>query len=117
MTGVVVVVGSSSQHLACFSQAVWCVAARPTGTITGPCATTYRLFKLASCRPSQSAATVSSVDDLSAGKIEVKIDRVVNTGRHNQLITVQAAAPTSDAADKKLPEGKKVRNSSHESTV
>lgn len=89
--------------------AVWVPAWR-TGSITSPCSTTYRLFKLGSCRPSQAASTVSSVEDLSAGKIEVKIDQVINTGRQQQCLNVQAAAPSRTAADKKLPEGKKVRD-------
>jgi hypothetical protein len=79
-----------------------------TGSFTGPCATTYRLFKLANCRPSQAAPTVSSTDDLSVGRIEVKLDRVVNTGMQQQSVTVTQAGPSRDAADKKLPEGKKV---------
>jgi hypothetical protein len=42
------------------------------------------------------------------GKIVVKIDKVVDTGRSQQSLNVTAAAPSRDAADKKLPEGKKV---------
>jgi ribosomal protein L18E len=79
-----------------------------TGAITGPGSSTYRLFKLGSCKPSQAAATVNSVEELSVGKIVVKIDKVVDTGRVQQRLNITAAAPSRDAADKKLPEGKKV---------
>lgn len=46
-----------------------CTVSTYTGTISGPCATTYRLFKLGSCKPSTSAATVGSVEELAVGKV------------------------------------------------
>lgn len=81
----------------------WCA-----GAVSGPCNTTYRLFRLNACKPSQAAATADSVDELAAGRVEVLIDRVVNTGRCQQSLNVKPAGPSSQAADKKLPEGKKV---------
>lgn len=79
-----------------------------SGAVSGPCSTTYRLFRLNACKPSQAAATADSVDELAAGRVEVLIDQVVNTGRCQQSLNVKPAAPSSAAADKKLPEGKKV---------
>lgn len=71
---------------------------------------TYKAFKLGKCQPGQAAATVSNPDDLQAGKIEVKIEKVAATGtNHNINPIINAAGPSSAAANKKLQEGKKVR--------
>jgi hypothetical protein len=70
---------------------------------------THKAFKLGKCQPSQTAATVSNLDDLQAGRIEVKIQRVAATGTNNTKHNIKAAGPSSAAANKKLQEGKKVR--------
>lgn len=51
---------------------------------------------------------------LSPLKVEVLIDEVVDTGRQSGPLNLQAALLTRDAADKKLPEGKKVWGGGHE---
>jgi hypothetical protein len=67
----------------------------------------YNRFKFASCQPSTAAATVKSADDLAAGRIEVQLKEVVDTGRDQQdWKPWYGSVPCSDA-DKKLPDGKK----------
>ena len=71
--------------------------------------TSYRRFKMGACRPGEAAATVSNPDDIQAGRIEVLLVQVQDTGARTQQAPAPAAAgPSSDAASKKLPEGKKV---------
>lgn len=76
--------------------------------MSGACPTAYRNFKLGSCKPSETAATVGSAEEMSAGRIEVIIAEVVSTGRQQPYLNLKAAAPSSTAAEKKLAEGKKV---------
>jgi hypothetical protein len=68
---------------------------------------TYKAFKLGKCQPSQTAATVSNPDDLKAGRVEVKIEKVASSGTTNMKPIIKEAGPSS-AANKKLQEGKKV---------
>ena len=70
----------------------------------------YKRFKLGSCKPSTTASTVKSAEDIPAGHIEVTLTQVVDTGVQKKpaASALTAAAPSSDAANKKLPEGKKV---------
>lgn len=69
---------------------------------------TYKMFKFGTCTPSAGAATVSNPDDIQAGKVEVQVIQVVDTGRHKVLTPVNNAGPSRAANNKKLPEGKKV---------
>lgn len=72
--------------------------------------TTYSRFKFGACRPGQAAATVDNPDDLQAGRIELRVAHVVDTGeRKQQPLPAPAAGPSGDADKQKLPEGKKVR--------
>jgi hypothetical protein len=66
---------------------------------------TYNRFKFASCRPSTASATVHSADDLSAGRIQVQLAQVVETGRR-EFKPWYGSTPGSET-DKKLPDGKK----------
>lgn len=55
---------------------------------------------------------MSSADELQAGKIEVKIWQVKDTGRrkpHRLKTGIQKRGPSKAASNRKLPEGKKVR--------
>lgn len=68
---------------------------------------TYNCFKFSSCQPSTAAATVNSADDLAAGRIEVQLKQVVDTGREQKdWKPWHGSAPPSEG-DKKLPDGKK----------
>lgn len=58
---------------------------------------------------------MDNVDDIQAGRIEVILEEVVNSGLH-QALNVKAAYPTGAAADKKLPEGKKVGHGTSSAT-
>jgi hypothetical protein len=73
---------------------------------------TYRTFKMGRCAPDQAAGTVGSADQLAAGRVEVIITEVVDTGRRQVNLDIQASAHSS-TADKKLAEGKKVRGAMH----
>jgi hypothetical protein len=70
--------------------------------------TTYKAFKLGKCQPSQTAATVSSPDDLEAGRVVVRISKVAAKGTSKYKPSYKSAGPSSVAANKKLQEGKKV---------
>lgn len=71
---------------------------------------TYKRFKLGSCTPNHGAVTVGNPDDIEAGRITVELHQVVDTGQPKQSTSLKAAIPNTDAANKKLPEGKKVGN-------
>jgi hypothetical protein len=74
--------------------------------------TSYTRFKFGACRPGQAAATVGSPDDLQAGKIELRVVQVMETGeRKQEPLPASAAGPSSGADTQKLPDGKKVRSS------
>jgi len=85
-----------------------------SGPGTGPAgpsvSRSYKRFKLGSCTPNHGAVTVGNPDDIEAGRITVQLDQVVDTGRPLQDTKLKAAIPNNDAANKKLPEGKKVGN-------
>jgi hypothetical protein len=84
----------------------------------GKYASAYRAFKMASCRPSQIAVTVDSVDEFAAGRIKVHIKQVKETGVAKASSggkTLNTAAPDNTRTDRKLPEEKKVRHVSHTS--
>lgn len=73
---------------------------------------TYSRFLFGACRPVQAAATVDSPDILQAGKIELRVVQVEETGERKQTPMPAAAAGPRSAADRqKLPEDKKVRDS------
>jgi hypothetical protein len=97
-------------HIAFCAPAPDCHPAAWILTLAGIGSRIYKLFKFGSCKPSQDAATVRNPDELQAGKVEVMLTQVVDTGMKKQPQDIYAApvAPTDDAASKKLPEGKKV---------
>lgn len=76
----------------------------------GTCSESYKLFRFGSCRPGQGAATVSNPDDIQAGRIELQLTQVVDSGLR-QALKFTTAGPSNTAANKKLPEGKKVSSS------